>query len=58
MRKRRVWSMRRFRCPECGTMMSAAKVERRATKGHVKTMYCWVCKGDRDFVQVDTDRTK
>lgn len=45
--------IRTFRCPECGAVMSAPKYKARTNAGHVKTMYCYRCKADRDFIQVD-----
>lgn len=42
---------RRFRCPECGELMTAPK-KRNTAIGHIKTMWCWRCKEMRDFVQV------
>ena len=34
-------------------VMSAPKYKARTNAGHVKTMYCYRCKADRDFIQVD-----
>jgi len=58
MRKRRHFIVRRFRCPECGTELTATKMWFRTGDGHVKTMYCYVCKEERDCIQIDIDRTK
>lgn len=58
MRKRRGFTVRHFRCPECGASVAAAKGKCRTGQGHIKTMYCYVCKRDRDFVQVDSDITR
>ena len=43
--------LREFKCPDCGTFMRAAK-HRLTEKGHIKTMWCPMCKEERDFVQV------
>lgn len=56
MKKRRIL-IRRFRCPECGQIMSACKARGTTHEGHIKTFYCPVCRQDRDFVQFDQDKT-
>lgn len=59
MCKRPVVNLRRFRCPICGQEMVAPRLHHGPTHaGHIKTMYCPMCKADRDFIQTDTDRTK
>lgn len=58
MRKRRYFSLRRFKCPECGAVLTATKHTKRTGDGHVKTMWCFTCKAERDFVQVDVDKAK
>lgn len=57
-RKRRFVTLRRFRCPVCGQEMVASKLHSPTFKGHIKTMYCPMCKEDRDFVQTEMDRTR
>lgn len=45
--------LRVFRCPECGTRLVAPKRIYRTSIGHIKTMWCYVCKAMRDFIQVE-----
>lgn len=52
MRKRRGMFMRVFKCPDCGTEFTASKTQGTGA-GHIKTMYCAICRRDRDFAQVD-----
>ena len=58
MRKRRHFSIRHFRCPECGAVFPVSKMVRRTGGGHIKTMYCYKCRAERDFEQIDIDTTK
>ena len=44
---------RRFRCPECGARMDMPKWRRVTAPGHVKTAWCYVCKAERDLIQMD-----
>jgi predicted RNA-binding Zn-ribbon protein involved in translation (DUF1610 family) len=42
-----------FQCPECGEKMTAyKKSSRRTAVGHIKTMWCYRCKSERQFVQI------
>ena len=50
--------LRRFECPICGLKLSACKKDGVTGKGHIKTMWCTVCKSERDFVQIDMDRAR
>ena len=52
-RHRKPPQVRLFRCPVCGKLMPATKVKGRTTIGHIKTMYCFFCQEEQDFVQVD-----
>lgn len=46
--------IRQFRCPECGEIVPATKrSDRKTPPGHVKTMWCFRCKKQRDFLQVE-----
>lgn len=36
--------VRYFKCPVCGTVAPATKTRHKTSKGHIKTMYCYVCK--------------
>lgn len=45
--------MRVFQCPECGAKVSATKTRFKTKAGHVKTMYCYVCKKATDHVQIE-----
>lgn len=59
MCKKPIVTLRRFKCPECGQEMIAPRLHHGPTHiGHIKTMYCPICREYRDFVQHDTDRTK
>lgn len=58
MCKKPVVTLRRFKCPECGQEMTAPKTAGMTHTGHIKTMYCPMCREYRDFVQHDSDRTK
>ncbi len=45
--------MRQFRCTACGYVMIAAKQRRFATRtGHVKHMYCPVCRETTEHHQI------
>lgn len=51
MKKRSV-TERRFKCNECGAIITAFKSSAKRTKtGHIKTMYCPWCKEVKDFTQ-------
>lgn len=41
-----------FKCPVCGDKRICLK-RRNTAVGHIKTMYCYVCKEDRDFIQIE-----
>ena len=42
-----------FKCPECGTVLTAfKKSSRRTSVNHVKHMYCYKCKEVRPFIQL------
>ena len=44
---------RYFKCPECGTILTAyKKSSRRTSVNHIKHMYCYKCKEVRPFVQL------
>lgn len=47
--------LRVFKCPTCGLKMVAPK-GRGSEAGHVKDMYCPMCKDDQKFVLYDSDR--
>ena len=43
---------RRFKCPVCKTIQVAYKSSaHRTAEGHIKTMWCYWCKAERQFVQ-------
>lgn len=58
MKCRRHTRIRYFQCPVCHAVLTATKHKGITGTGHIKTMYCYVCKRDRDFVQVDSDITR
>ena len=44
---------RYFKCPECGTVLTAyKKSSRRTSVNHIKHMYCYKCKEVRPFIQL------
>ena len=47
---------RYFRCPVCGVVITAPKqMSYQSRKGHIKTLYCYKCKCDRQFEMWDSD---
>lgn len=44
---------RLFICPECGVVVPATKYYGKTSVGHIKTMYCYQCKEDKDFEQIE-----
>lgn len=57
MRKSTVSYIRRFKCSVCGADASAPKLSK-TSNGHIKTMYCHICKQEREFTQVGIDRVR
>lgn len=55
---RRQCLLRYFKCPVCGAILTAPRRHGHTHPGHVKTMYCFVCRQERDFVQTDSERSK
>ena len=45
--------VRLFQCPSCGRFVPATKMKSRTVIGHIKTMYCFFCREEQDFIQVD-----
>ena len=56
-RKTNTVYIRQFKCPLCGTEITAPKTSRTGN-GHIKTMYCPVCREQRDFIQTGIDKVK
>ena len=52
MKKRRIVYIRWFKCPECGTIVTATKGQM-TSNGHVKTMRCPICREEQSFMQID-----
>lgn len=50
-----MFKQRTFKCLSCGCIRQAPK-KRQTQIGHIKTMYCPVCKAVRDFEQVNDNR--
>lgn len=44
--------IRTFECPVCGTKRIAPQYLRETHIGHIKTMWCFHCACERDFVQI------
>lgn len=45
--------LRRFRCKECGTVVPATKTLHKTSIGHIKHMYCYVCKRETEHEQTE-----
>jgi len=46
-------------CKECGLKMTIPRPRAKKRKeGHIKTMYCAVCKEERDFIENNYSRMK
>ena len=45
--------VRLFQCQICGRFVPATKMKSRTAIGHIKTMYCFFCQEEQDFIQVD-----
>jgi len=58
MRRRVVTTIRFFKCPVCGTTITAPKYIGKTNIGHVKTMYCYICGKEQDLVQIESEKTK
>lgn len=58
MLNKRFWRLRYFKCPICGAVNTAPKTEGLTHKGHIKTMYCFMCKRETDQIQIDADKTR
>lgn len=50
--RRRV-QKRLFACPVCGTVAPATKYHGKTKPGHIKTMWCHICKAETDHIQID-----
>ncbi len=57
MGKRGKKCLRYFRCPECGSTLTATKRISRATgNGHLKYLYCPICRKEVNAEQYDRER--
>ena len=45
--------VRYFRCMECGNVSPATKTRHKTSKGHIKDMYCYVCKRETKHEQTE-----
>ena len=50
--------LRYFKCSWCGAIATAPRTHGKTHAGHIKTMWCYVCKRERDFVQIDQEKTR
>lgn len=42
-----------LRCPVCNTVIQIPRFKNSLRpKNHIKTMYCWKCKEERDFLEM------
>lgn len=44
--------VRTFECQECGAVTPATKIHGRTQPGHLKDMYCYVCKEITLHIQI------
>ena len=44
---------RLFCCCQCGTLTPATKTRHKTSTGHIKTMYCYVCKERTNHKQLE-----
>lgn len=52
--KKHNFYIRNFRCPVCNTYRQATKKScHKTSAGHLKFMWCCVCKEERNFEQVE-----
>ena len=47
------YQKRLFLCPHCGTVVPAIKHKGRTKPGHLKNMYCYVCRMVTEHVQIE-----
>lgn len=53
MKKRSVW-LRRFKCNECGTIITAPKRADKLNKQeHIKTIWCYYCSKLTEFSMIN-----
>lgn len=45
--------IRTFRCTVCGTRMVATKARGKTGIGHIKHMWCFMCKERTEHIQID-----
>lgn len=45
--------IRHFRCLTCGARNVATKMQGKTYPGHIKTMYCYRCRKERDQEQTE-----
>ena len=51
MRRPNTVNYRNFACSCCNTKMIVPEIKRKySPKGHIKTMYCYKCKANSDFI--------
>ena len=49
----RLYQKRLFQCPQCGTVIPALKRKGKTHPGHVKHMYCFVCRTVTEHIQIE-----
>ena len=57
MRRTIISYIRRFKCQDCGSEITAPKLSKTGN-GHIKTMYCPICKEQKDFIQIGIDKAR
>ena len=45
--------IRVFECPVCGFRQTCAKWKNKTAPGHVKDLYCPVCRKVREYIQIE-----
>jgi len=58
MKKKRVFYIRIFKCPDCGKILSASKSKGFSENGHKKDIYCPWCETVKTMEQIEFDRCK
>ena len=50
---KRTYHLRTFACPVCGALVHAGKSGITTNVTHIKTMWCYRCRAEQDFTQLD-----
>lgn len=58
MKKRQVFYIRTFQCPDCGNKVYASKVKGFTGNGHIKDIYCPYCRDEKQKEQIEMQKCK